>query len=273
MTHNKEKVISTQGLSASYGLKLVLNNITFDACRGELVCLIGPNGSGKSTLLSVLAGIQKKNLRYTGTVLCEGKDLLARTRREISCYISYMSQNEQSVWNFTVEECILAGRFTHTPWPTRYNKEDKDIVNEAMHELSISHLAKRSIHTLSGGEMQRVRIARSIVQNTPIMLLDEPVANLDVGCQNTILQKLQNLAHSFDKCVILAIHDLNIASCFADRIVLVHSLKNTAASNTQIKSGTPTQMIKASLLSQAYNADIKVFMHPVLSLPQVYVGR
>ncbi len=264
-------ILNTENLCAWYGDKKILNNISFEAKQGEFVCIIGPNGSGKSTFLALLAGIERTGLTSTGCISVHDKNLREMKRQETALHISFMTQNEQNVWDFLVSECILSGRFAHTSWSKWYSKDDRNLVAQAMEELNISHLAKRSIHSLSGGELQRVRIARSIVQQSPIILLDEPVANLDIGCQDVILKKLREIAQTKNTCVIIAIHDLNAAAAFADRIVLMKPVSVLKKNEEQIISGTAENIFKCDILNDVYNAHFETYIHPVFGYPQICV--
>ncbi len=264
-------ILHTENLSAWYGEKKVLHDISFKAQQGEFVCIIGPNGSGKSTFLALLAGIERTGLKSKGNVSIGNKIIHGMKRQEIALNISFMTQNEQSVWDFLVKECILSGRFAHTSWSKWYSKSDKELVEKAMCEISIEHLKDRSIHSLSGGELQRVRIARSIVQQSPIILLDEPVANLDIGCQDVILKKLRDIAHTKNTCVIMAIHDLNAAAAFADRIVLMKPVPILKENEQQVISGTAENIFKSDILNDVYNAQFETYIHPVFGYPQICV--
>ncbi len=267
----RQLILQTNNINAWYGEKKILSNISIEAHCGEFMCIIGPNGSGKSTLLALLAGIERSTLKSSGTIKISEKYLHSMKRQDIAVNVSFMTQTEQSVWDFLVREYVLAGRFVHTSWSKWYSKEDKELVESALHELNIFHLANRSVHSLSGGELQRVRIARSIIQQSPIILLDEPVANLDIGCQNVILKKLKEIAHKNNTCVIIAIHDLNAAAAFADTIVLMKPVSILNENEQQIISGSADKIFSADILNGVYNAHFTSYKHPVFGYPQVCV--
>lgn len=270
-TSDSKFLLQTVNLTADYGQKNILQNISFSVKCGELVCIIGPNGSGKSTFLALLAGIERSGLKTKGIINLNGHSIESLSRREIATYVSFMTQTEHNTWDFSVRDIILTGRFSHTPWTQWYSQDDYRLVENAMQELAIMHLADRPIHSLSGGEFQRVRIARSLVQQSPLLLLDEPVANLDFGCQHVILKKLQSIAHSQNTAVIVAIHDLNVAASFADRIALLHPFGHLCSTENQLITGTTEELFIPDILNKVYGSDFRIFKHPVFGYPQVYV--
>ncbi len=269
----KNHIIRTEHISAWYGEKQVIKDITLETSCGEFICIIGPNGSGKSTFLALLAGIERTGLTSKGSIFIQEKNLHSMKRQDIALNVSFMTQSEQSVWDFLVTESVLSGRFAHTSWSKWYSKEDKKLVDDALEELHITHLANRSVHSLSGGELQRVRIARSIVQQSPVILLDEPVANLDIGCQDVILRKLRDIAHTKKTCVIIAIHDLNAAASFADKIVLMKPLSILKENEQQMISGTSESIFTPHILNDVYNAQFISFKHPIFGYPQVCIDN
>ena len=223
-----EKInLKVENLSASYKTKRsadrktdmhekIINDMSFIAKSGELVCICGPNGCGKSTLLSVLAGVPGAALKVTGRVLMESGDGIAKggspdSPVEISHMkvgeraklIAYMQQTELSVWDFNVFDYVLQGRFAHSGGG-HYTKKKKKIVRDVLEELGLAAFAARTLHTLSGGEFQKIRIARAFSQQPRFMLLDEPAASLD-----------------YVYGIIVSVHDINLARAFADKIMLL----------------------------------------------------
>ena len=215
--------LQIENLTASYGKKMVLKNVSVSVPAGLLTCLCGPNGCGKSTLLSILAGVPDQNLsvfRTPGQI-----DLSKLPRKKAAQFVSFMQQNEYSTWDFTVRELVLQGRFCHTK-NGFYTKADEELAVQALEELQISHLADRPVHSLSGGEFQKARIARAICQEPKFILLDEPAANLDFVYEPWLMKKLTALAHEKNTGILISIHDVNVAATYADNLILLPLLSS-----------------------------------------------
>ena len=231
--------LDVSGLSAYYGNKLVLKDISVSIPQGKLTCLCGPNGCGKSTLLTILAGAavnepQLKVLegvkrkadsdRTTSHTFINALDLSRLPRKKTARIVSFMQQSEYSTWNFTVKELVLQGRFCHTK-NGFYTHKDEQLAELALQELQILPLADRPVHSLSGGEFQKARIARALCQDPQFILLDEPAANLDFVYEPWLLKKLQSFAHSHNTGILVSIHDVNLASGYADQLILLPLLE------------------------------------------------
>ena len=214
---------------ASFYDKKLLNNVSLELKQGEFISLIGLNGAGKSTLLSLLCGLESPNLiidsskdlpsikKDDGSIV-KIKDL---KRNEVSKYISYLQQSEYSMWDYSVRDFILQGRFPYTKHGL-YSKLDKEVVNTVINELSLKELKNRNIHSLSGGELQKVKIARCLAQQPKFILLDEPSSNLDVVFEPRLLMLLKDLTKTKNIGVLLTIHDINITSEITDKVCLLY---------------------------------------------------
>ncbi len=262
----------TKELNAFYNSKQILQNINITLKKGEFTCVIGPNGCGKSTLLKLLAGLRVQALHSTGTITIDSQNITELSRKRIAQQISFMPQSENSTWDFTVADTILTGRFAHTEFSRWYSKKDKEIVRSIISELNLDNLANRSVNTLSGGEFQRVRIARSMAQQSEFLLLDEPIANLDFTCQHDIMTKLKEIVHEKNIAVIMAIHDINLAASFADKILLVHPISTITKNIAQTQFGTVAEIITKENICNAYNANCDIFTHPLLNCPQIFAN-
>ena len=208
--------LEVSGLWAAYGKKMVLKNVSVRLDKGELTCLCGPNGCGKSTLLSVMAGVPDQ-----GLTLLKGAPALAKIPRiKAAQIVSFMQQSEYSTWDFTVRELVLQGRFCHTK-NGFYTDRDQELADQALAQLQISNLADRPLHSLSGGEFQKVRIARAICQESEFILLDEPAANLDFVYEPWLMKKLWSLAHEKNIGILMSIHNVNLAASYADKLILL----------------------------------------------------
>ncbi|MFI3257433.1 MAG: ABC transporter ATP-binding protein [Spirochaetales bacterium] len=271
-TNQNTPLIETIEVQARYGKKIILHKTSFCVKRGEFICIVGPNGSGKSTFLSLLANIDQHGLTKTGEIRLQNENIEKFSRRRLAQNLSFMTQTEHSAWDFSVYDTLKNGRFSHKNLMQSYNQNDENIIVNAMHELDISHLKNRSVHSLSGGEFQKVRIARSLVQKSPLLLLDEPIANVDFSYQHTILQKLQTLAHKKHVGVVIAIHDINAAALFADKIALLCPADNIDYDKKQLRIGTPKEILHCDVLSEAYAGTFTVFNHPIYNCPQICIS-
>ena len=215
---------------------MVLKNVSVSVPSGELTCLCGPNGCGKSTLLTVLAGVQDETLSVlSGTGRPGAQEavnpnkinalkLKKLPRKKAAQIVSFMQQSEYSTWDFTVRELVLQGRFCHTK-NGFYTKADEQLADQALAELQILNLADKPVHSLSGGEFQKARIARAICQQSNFILLDEPAANLDFVYEPWLMKKLASLAHEKGTGILVSIHDVNLAATYADNLILLPLLQ------------------------------------------------
>jgi iron complex transport system ATP-binding protein len=197
--------------------------ISFSAHSGETVALIGPNGTGKSTLLRTVCGYLPA---LSGTCLLRGKQIQKYTPRELSRMISFVSTETFRVANMSVAALVAYGRFPYTNWTGKLNDADQRIVAEAMDKAGISHLAQRMVTQVSDGERQRAFIARAVAQDTPVMILDEPTAFLDINNKYEIFHLLHEIARREGKTVILSTHDMNIALREMDKLWIMTETEN-----------------------------------------------
>lgn len=260
-TDTQKHTLSAHNLTAAWNKKTVLINIKLDLNTKEFVCLSGPNGSGKSTLLTLMAGIRKNGLKGTD-ILLDSVPLKALSRLKITSHIAYLTQAEFPAWNYTARDVVLTGRFGRAKSGI-YTPIDYAAAEEAIKKVQIENLADKNILSLSGGEYQKVRIARALAQNTDFLLLDEPVANLDFAYQNDLLALLKELAHSENKGILVCIHDLNTAARFADRLALLQK-------NGSLVSGSIDQVMSPQILEKIYGHKFSTFIHPGYKCLQAY---
>ena len=210
--------IECSGLSASYGKKLLLHNLSLSIEQGEFVCLCGPNGSGKSTLLSLLAGLPQPTLHVrAGSIMPDTRKL---PRRQAACLIAYLQQTESCAWDFPVLDYVVQGRYAYAPGGN-YSTQDYQLARDSLALLEISNFEERTVHTLSGGEFQKVRIARALTQQPKFLLLDEPAASLDFVYEPRLMQLLRDLAHKEQIGMLVSVHDVNLAASFADKMLML----------------------------------------------------
>ena len=206
--------IRTEGVQAVLGGSAILKGVDIQVGQRELVGIIGPNGSGKSTLLKCIYRVLKPT---GGAVLLDGRDLDQYSYRESARRIAVVAQHNYYNFEFSVQDVVMMGRAPHKRALDRDNADDFRLVAEALELVGMSGFARRSFSTLSGGEQQRVILARALAQQTPCLILDEPTNHLDIKYQ----LELMDIVKSLDRTVISAIHDLNIAAMYCDRLYAV----------------------------------------------------
>ncbi len=250
-------------LSISYDEGFALSNINLEVSQGEMVALIGPNGAGKSTLLKAITGILSPK---SGMVSFKGKKLGELDFGERARVLASVPQARIVGGAFTVEQTVMMGRTAHMNWLGRAQKKDKDIVDWAMKATQISRFEKRRNAELSGGELQRVLLARALAQSTPMLLMDEPTNHLDLKHQLGFLSLVHKLTRQENKGVLMALHDLNLVSRFADKVALI-------VDGQLLIVGKPAEVLKADIVSHAYDTDIEVFHHPEHGTPLLFPKR
>jgi iron complex transport system ATP-binding protein len=243
-------------LAFKYGGNPVLKDITIEVGLGELLCIVGPNGSGKSTLLKCINRILKTQ---QNTVLIDGKDAGKINLKELSKMMGYVPQSSMSTFPFTVFDVVLMGRKPYIHWSL--SERDSEIVAEMLDYLGISQLAMRHYNELSGGEQQKVIIARALTQQPQILLLDEPTSSLDIKHQLEILCILRSLAQTKHCSVIMAMHDLNLAGRFSDRMLMLKQGCIYAV-------GTPEDVLTEENIDSVYGIKAQI-SNSVLGRPQV----
>ena len=206
-----------------------LKDISFNVKEGDLVAIIGPNGSGKSTLLKLLDGILTPD---SGSIKLLGLDIKKYLRRDIAKIISFVPQNESPRFFISVFETILIGRTPYIAW-NHPSKEDIRITSKIIGMLNLEDLALRKVNELSGGQLQKVNIGRALAQETKIILLDEPTANLDLKHQIEVMKILKNITLQ-GKSVIIAIHDINLAAKYCNKFILLNDGKIIASGESKI---------------------------------------
>ena len=239
-------------LSASYNKTIVLNDISLTLSPGEFVCLCGPNGAGKTTLLSVMAGVPDARLKVQG----DAGEISKLPRRDAARILSYLQQSEYSEWDFTVHDYVLQGRYAYTKFG-HYTAEDHAVVDEVLSDLGLTQFANRTIHSLSGGEFQKIRLARALVQTPRFLLLDEPAANLDYVFEPHLMQLLRDTAHKKNLGLLAAVHDINLAARCADRIILLPPARPSDSSKKSVLSGPPSDIMNTDNLKYTFGVDFE----------------
>lgn len=241
-------VLEANRIVYSYTRKPVVNDVSLEVKKGEFMSILGPNGSGKSTLLKTLSHIY---IPVSGEIVLMGKPLDTYKRKEIAQRIAMVPQDTSLDFEFTVEEVVLMGRH---PFLGRFGKEDvldMDLAYEAMERTNTLHIKDSLITEISGGERQRVFIAKALAQNTSIMLLDEPTSHLDINHQIEILELLKRLNSEKELAIVLVIHDINLAARYSDRILL---MKNGEI----VDQGSPETVITPESIENTYGMKVVV---------------
>jgi iron complex transport system ATP-binding protein len=255
-------MLKIQNLSVSYGSRRILHSISFEVQSGEVLALIGPNGAGKSTLIRAVSGV----IPYSGHVSTNGDDFASLSTMQRAKYIATVPQAVSLPPAYTVWETVLLGRTPYLGFLGQPSKKDEEIARQSLERVSAFSFAERRVGELSGGEQQRVLLARALCQSTPILLLDEPTAHLDLQYQVGLLELVSELAHKDNLAVLVALHDLNLAAHYADRIALM------VAGNIKAM-GKPKDVLQPELIQEAYCLPVKVVQHPFLDLPWVLPSR
>ena len=206
--------------SGEGNVKSALDNISLKIEKGDSVTVLGPNGSGKSTLLKILSGVLEPD---KGDRFLSGKTYQKYSRKDLARKIAYVSQKNFSIFSFSVFEIVMMGRTPHLGFLGYENQTDNEIVSRALDVVEISHLKNKGINEISGGEAQRAFIARALVQEPEVILLDEPNAHLDIKHQISIFHLIRNLNIENNITVITVSHDLNLAGHFNKRAILLNN--------------------------------------------------
>jgi iron complex transport system ATP-binding protein len=231
--------LQIKDLSFSYASSPILKDISMALACGEVLGIVGPNGSGKSTLIRCIDRILKPQ---NGSILLDERNIKDMSRVEIAKQLGYVPQSAPPVFPFTVFDTVLMGRRPHLGWKS--SEKDLEKVTEALGLLGIEDFALRDINEISGGERQRVLLARALAQEADTLLLDEPTSNLDIRHQLEVMEILKTLVAKKGLSVIIAIHDLNLASRYADKVVMMNKGRIFAV-GAPVSVFTPETIVKA----------------------------
>ena len=223
----------------------ILRGVSLEVNRGEFVGVIGPNGSGKSTLLK---NIYRMLTPTSGEIWLDEKSLIRMSNRKMAEQLAVVAQESEANFDFTVGEVVQMGRYPRKKLMEAANDQDRDMVKHALQLVGMEEFLDRSFLTLSGGEKQRVLIARALAQETELIILDEPTNHLDIGSQIKTLSLLKDSG----KTVLTALHDLSLAARFCDRIYVLKDGKNLC-------DGKPETLISSELVKELYQIDAEVF--------------
>ncbi|MBQ7550077.1 MAG: ABC transporter ATP-binding protein [Bacteroidales bacterium] len=216
-------MIQIENLSFAYPQKEVLKDINLTVSPADFCALIGPNGSGKSTLLKAIAGLLSP--QTNSKIALQHQFISNLTAMEMAKILAYVPQHQDIVFDYPVFDTILMGRFPHQNHWSTMNKKDADIVEEVMYKTNLTHLRNRMLGQLSGGELQRTMIARAMAQQTPILLLDEPLSNLDITHKYEIMDILKKLNQNERVTIIIILHEFSFVKRYANQTLILNDGK------------------------------------------------
>lgn len=243
-------MLEVKNIYCGYNNVNIINNVSFNVHRGEFFCIVGPNGCGKSTLLKAISNI----IDYKGVVRLENEDIKKFNRKNLATKLAFMTQNSNIFFPYTIYDTVALGRYAHLKGIlSRLSKKDNEIIEESLKAVGIFDIKDKYINELSGGQLQRVFLARAFAQSPEVILLDEPTNHLDLRYQIEILEYLKIWAKENNKIVIAVLHDLNLVQNFGDKVLMLD--------NGNIKGiGETKEVLNGNDLEDVYGINIKKFM-------------
>lgn len=255
-------MLKIQNLSVYYGKRQVLHDIQLEVHSGEVVALIGPNGAGKSTLIRSISGVVPIR---SGIIKVNDTDVTSLSSMQRAQQIAVVPQAVSMPPAFTVWETALLGRTPYLNFLGQTSSKDEAVARLALEQVDASHLVESRMDEISGGEQQRVLLARALAQDTPILLMDEPTTHLDLPHQIDLLKLIKKQAREKNLTVLVALHDLNLASLFADRIAIVEN-------GLLCVAGSPQETLTSEILRSVYHMQVHVIAHPETGVPLIIPG-
>lgn len=255
-------MIKVEQVHKSYNGEAVLRDVNFSVKRGECFGIIGPNGSGKSTLLKLLSAAEWAD---TGRIELEGKDITGYSRKQLARLIAVLQQEPMPPVGFNVREVVEMGRFPFQNWLGEETQDTEVLIDSILEKLGLSKLAHRTLEYLSGGERQRVALGKTMAQQPRLLILDEPTTYLDIGHQILLMDRIREWQREAGMTVIAVLHDLNLASLYCDRILVLDKGK-------VVDVGTPRQVLRSELIRYVYGITPIIVEHPLSGLPQIILN-
>jgi len=258
-------MLEINDISAGYGKRPIIREVSLHLDAGCVLALIGPNGCGKTTFIRAVSGVLPLQ---SGVVKMQGHDVTRLTPQQRARMVSVVPQARSIPAAFTAEEVVAMGRTPHLNWLGRISSHDQVVIDNALEMMDLLHLRERTVNELSGGEQQRLFLARSLAQESPLLLMDEPTTHLDMQYQVNLMQRVYQLAHppkSVDstrvspRTVVITLHDLNLISSYADLVGLMVNGRLEAL-------GSPAEVLQSNLLSRAYNLPLRVIREQGVTL-------
>ncbi len=254
-------MLEARDVTISYGERTAVHGVSISAAPGEIVAILGPNGAGKSTLLRALNGAL---LPRSGTVLIDGTPVPKLGRRAIGQSIAVVAQESDVRFPVTVLEFVLGGRYARSSagawgWESDH---DLEIAAEVLRETELEELSGRLMNELSGGERQRAILARALTTEAPVLLLDEPTANLDLAHQAALLALVRRRCDQRNVAAIVVTHDVNLAAEFSDYVLLM-------SGGAGVAFGRPTEVLTEELLQEVFSIRVLIDAHPITGVPRI----
>ncbi len=256
-------MLRMERLDKFYGDRQVLKQLGCAIAEGEFFGILGPNGSGKSTLLKLLSGIEKPD---AGEMTLNGTPISDYTRKQLSRVLAVLQQEPIPPASFTVREVVEMGRYPYQNWLGDERSGSGEIVEAVLDQLNLAELQHCSLSELSGGERQRVALAKAMAQQPSLLLLDEPTTYLDIGNQIQMLDIVKAWQRERTMTVVAVLHDLNLASMYCDRMMLLHE-------GAIVGIGTPEELVQGDLIQRVYGTEPIVVRHPLYGLPQILLRQ
>ncbi|MDO4535494.1 MAG: ABC transporter ATP-binding protein [Clostridium perfringens] len=253
-------MINVGGLNSGYENKEIIKDLSLNIKKGEIVSIIGPNGSGKSTLLKSIGRFLKIN---KGEILLCDENIKFMKSSSIAKILSMLSQHNSSPEDIKVKDLVYYGRIPHKKWYEARKKEDEEIVNWALENTGVDKYSERRVIELSGGEKQRVYLAMALAQKPKILLLDEPTTYLDMCHQLELMELIKDINKRFNMTILMVLHDLNQASRYSHRIIIMKQGKIVA-------DGKPENVIKKDIIHEVYNVKCVINKDPLSNAPHIY---
>ncbi|MBB6623664.1 ABC transporter ATP-binding protein [Clostridium gasigenes] len=247
-------MLEVNNVSCGYDGLNVVKNVSFKVNRGENICIVGPNGCGKSTLLKSIANL----INYKGNILLDSKEIGGLNRKELATKIALMTQSSHIHFPYTVYETVALGRYAHLKGVfATLSENDNNIIVKCIENVGLLDLKNKLINELSGGQLQRVFLARAFAQDPEVILLDEPTNHLDLRCQIDILEYLNKWTKENNRIVVAVLHDLNLVQSFGESVLMLNN-------GEVVAKGIPKHVLEEEKLKNVYGINIKTFMLNVL---------
>lgn len=247
-------MLQIKNVSCGYQRKTIIKDVSFSVAKGEKLCILGPNGCGKTTLLRAMAGL----LDFEGEIIANGMNIKQTNRNLIASKIALMSQLSALSFSYTVYDTVMMGRYVHAKnrFFSSESKAEKDFALNCLEQNGILDLKDRQIAELSGGQLQRVFLARTFAQDPEIILLDEPTNHLDLKYQIGLVESLKKWTKQKERCIVGVFHDINLALSFADSIILLNE--------GEIVAHSPAKDFDLKLLNTLYEVDVHSYMNTIM---------